>query len=580
MSLSGAVRRRMEQRHVAVERWIAAVGVLCGTLLTAAWLLLRSPGGEPPAGGPSTISATPAAQGREEPAPAASLGEPRAPTEAPAAPVSRSEEPAEASPRAAFTAQDLGRFEVEPCDLRSGALLEGATVRLLGERRYAEASGGPVELWLTPDDYQVSIARAGFETRVLSAPACMRAGDVVDLGAVGLERGAGRIYGRVRAPSLPADAAIEVELTGRGRGPCDRCGWPAPLPEGERPAGEEEGADAPAQGEGAVASEPPPEPTAAERLKAGFERGEPCGSCGFSADRSRAVVRPGGEFVFEHLAAGSYRLQAWHGELHPLGHREILELGRGDSWYADVELCASALVEFELLDRWGMPFSPSDVSAQCLLGAGGIHYTFLRDGQPLGSARAPVGIASPVRRGEEALRAWLSFGQAHFDLDQSWTIALESLGQETFAARETGGLEPHDRPREEADLLVLPAPSEPIGEVGFPALVLEPHRHRIGPLPCEDLLVEVGCGEFGSGPVPVTPVRGALPIIPIVMWGTDRPRLEAQASCQSCHDAGKDRPASLSLQISFGNVTVDGAVGQALIDVYAGPAPEAPEDGR
>ena len=175
-------------------------------------------------------------------------------TPAPATPLDP--EPSWPSPR--LSPAPVGQLVLRAVDASTGVALR-ARVRAASATRIAERfdleGANETTLRLTPDDYALEVASAGYEPLELP-PVRVLAGATTTPPSVRLQRGSGRIAGR--ADGARAAEGWRVELFGDGRLACGGC-------------------DA-----------------------------RPCSRCGWAPERSVLPLDPGGAFAFERLASAVY----------------------------------------------------------------------------------------------------------------------------------------------------------------------------------------------------------------------------------------------------------------------------------
>ena len=441
-------------------------------------------------------------------------------------------------------------------DGESGRPLDGVSIRFLHDTRFAQYDGsGEGRAKLSSGSWTARVTAAGFEPADLGG-FTVAIGAVTELATIALARGGGRIEGRVTARQLSGNGGVVVELRGAGRAPCEECR------RREEALGHfKERLETMTEAERQEAESRPP-PT-------------PGDCCGWGPKLTTLPLAGGGDFAFRGLAAGVYWLRAVDPVAALVDSRRV-EIGRNGAAWVELEISAPTTLAVELRHADGHHFTgawttphraePAAIAFKVRLGekASGqavaqpsVDDVLLTMGPPIpigaqeeAASEAEGGLLRALRTAldlkvveeEErrvSLDALLSFATVHHEA-AALLVELESCSMiEGQVERDR-----LDRAREESDALVADDPPPDLPVVELTAQAERPERFLLGPLPREQLMVEVKCGRFASEPIAVDLRFGFVGPLVVTMVGADdgsghASRLEGvAASCMSCHDAG------------------------------------------
>jgi RNA polymerase sigma-70 factor (ECF subfamily) len=435
---------------------------------------------------------------------------------------------AETSEAAAAAAQKNlpppGSVHIEVVDAHTRKPLDHVKIHFLHEQRFADYdSDATVNVKLTSGKWDANVASVGFEPAQLTGFE-VKAGETVNLGVVGLERGNSVVEGRVVANHLAADKPVVVELFGDGRAPCDAC-----LAK-QLHAAAEEGQD----------------------LKIGAD-------CGFRDDRDLLNVTGNRAFKFTNLAAGVYWLRACDPDQRIVSAVR-LDVGRGGTIWQELNVCAPTLARFELRHDSGGLFSGAWSNIH-KANVASIHYSFRMGrsgGQEVGTidhtpsaeeTLASVGPPLPIPGRDTGLADAPNAGQT---LQLRWFVTAVGTGSKNGISlfsrlSDTGLQERLDRERQEGDRLGFDFGTPLCDNVALALKAVRPDLHEIAPLPRAELSVVVSCGDYTSDELPLDLQGDQFQPLVVTMHVkkeiADRQaeiRKGPPASCVACH--GSEAP--------------------------------------
>jgi RNA polymerase sigma-70 factor (ECF subfamily) len=337
------------------------------------------------------------------------------------------------------------------------------TCRAISETRFLERMIGVVgsdRFAVTPGRWQLRLSALGCEP-VYVGPLDLASGEERDLGAIALERGSGRIAGRLERLGAAADKPAWVELLGEGRAPCPRCD-PAT---------------------GALPPEmvgspiwPPPAPVSE--------------CCGWFKERSVVEVDAAGRFAFENLAAGDYHLRAFDGR-HPVQPTTALVVARGGQTVAELVLAPPVELLLTLREAGGAPFvgrwwpeddaEPPPIHFDVVFETLATTLDMAVDLQALRALEGPAPRAGmgPIVAEDELRVAWSAEGFA-------------------FSFSFGDGDVPADRARAPDESLEPPVVMPGFSGSEFAVARLAPDLFRVRPLPAAPIRFRLRCADHAS----------------------------------------------------------------------------------